>query len=977
VTPRLFVPPVFSSPEQTDRAATFHTIAVSAVVVITVSVAAVIALLPPAVPRGLVIIGGVVVLNLSLLVLNRSGRTRLASWLLVIGLLTITSSLAITAGGIRAPSVVVNIVIVMMAGILLGEGAGLIVGASCVLIGLAFVVVEANGMLPALRVQHTTSTIRLLNSLCIGLAISLQRLAARAVRKSMTRASRAVSAQQDAQEALRATAVRLQLALQAGSIGVWDLDLTTGRLTGDSRFFALFGLPEETRELPSTRQTWDRLHPDDKPAVEGLVSELRKVGGQFRTDYRVVLPNGTERWILSEALAVSESSGPPTRVVGMNVDITDTRNAQREREKLVHDLGERVKELRLLHAATRLLQQDRPITRSLLAALVAMMPEAWQYPDNCEARITFDGMEVTTPGWRPSMWGQQATFRTSRGDGVIEVIYREARPAADEGPFLAEERSLLHSLTELIEAHVDRRLATEALSRREAEMRAIFEHAAVGIALIDERRHAVSSNPALERFLGYSRDELAARPLREFLHEGAAAGHDLMYRSLLDGTRDHFQLEHRFVRRDGERVWGRMTVSLLGGRGEDGAIAVGLIEDITAEKTAERERRSLEGQLRQSQKMEALGTLAGGIAHDFNNILTAIGGNAELALQELGEGDPARRSVEEILRAGSRAADLVRRILLFSRKQETQRRVVAPVEVVEEALGLLRTSLPPGIRLITNYGAYVPLILADATQIHQIIMNLGTNAIHALGGGHGTLTVSVQRVMLDGDPLGEIPELKAGPYVSIEVHDTGRGMNSELLERIFEPFFTTKGPDQGTGLGLSVVHGIVRSHGGAVRVESTTNVGTSFRLFFPMADEEVAARASAWGEKPSGSGQRIMYVDDEDAIVFAMTRILDRIGYRGIGFSDTHQALQAFREDPFGFDAVITDLAMPSMTGIEFARAVLRIRPDARIALSSGYASYDADSIRAVGIYIVIPKPASIAQIRIAMRELIEGSPLR
>ena len=348
-------------------------------------------------------------------------------------------------------------------------------------------------------------------------------------------------------------------------------------------------------------------------------------------------------------------------------------------------------------------------------------------------------------------------------------------------------------------------------------------------------------------------------------------------------------------------------------------------------------RRDLEGQLRQSQKMEALGTLAGGIAHDFNNILTAIGGNVDLALLDARD-DGMRDYLKEVKHAHERARDLVKRILVFGRRQESQKNVIDLRPVVEEALGLIRASVGHEIRIETHFQRDLPPVLADSTQMHQVLMNVATNAAYAMRDSGGLLTVTLDERSTTNPIADDMPaELNPGRYIRLAMRDTGVGMTREVRERLFEPFFTTKGV-LGTGLGLSVVHGIVHDHGGGICVESEPGRGTLFELYFPAAVEIAETRAPAEAAPAPGSGQRILYVDDEEAVLFVMTRTIERLGYRATGCATPAEALRVFGADPHGFDAVVSDMGMPGMSGLELAKELRRIRPDVPIAIASGYA---------------------------------------
>ena len=397
-----------------------------------------------------------------------------------------------------------------------------------------------------------------------------------------------------------------------------------------------------------------------------------------------------------------------------------------------------------------------------------------------------------------------------------------------------------------------------------------------------------------------------------------------------------------------------------------------LKERQTAEREreeADRRRRESEAQLRQSQKMEALGTLAGGIAHDFNNILAAIVGNAELALGEMHVNGPARDSIEEIKRAGVRAAGIVKRILLFSRRQEADQKVIALVPVIEDAMRLLHVIVPKNVHVRTQYAPDLPAVNADAAQMSQVVMNLATNAAHAIGAKPGEVSVAVDAVNVSYDEAAASPDLREGRYVLMTVRDTGVGMDRATLERVFEPFFTTKG-HEGTGLGLSVVLGIVQEHGGAIKVESEPGIGTAVRVFLPAVASDLATVVTPLGRRRTGRGESIMYVDDEAMLTTVMTRSLEKLGYRCVGYTDPVVALREFQTNPNGWAAVITDLAMPKMSGLDLAREMRAVRPDVRIALVSGNTD-DPSRGEKDGISAQLQKPFALETLGVTVEELL------
>jgi len=374
--------------------------------------------------------------------------------------------------------------------------------------------------------------------------------------------------------------------------------------------------------------------------------------------------------------------------------------------------------------------------------------------------------------------------------------------------------------------------------------------------------------------------------------------------------------------------------------------------------------------------------MAGGIAHDFNNILGAILGNVELAKADCGAGSPVLESLLEIEKAGRRARDLVRQILTFSRNEPPRRTAVPVAEVMHDTERLLRVTLPPAIDLHMHLPKGLPPVLGDPTQVEQALLNLCTNAIHAIGDARGT--VQVEAVVAHPDQrLGERLALPTGDYVAISVQDNGPGMDAATLERVFEPFFTTKPVGQGTGLGLSVVHGVMRTHAGAVDVQSTPGQGSRFTLYFPVAEASVpAAEMHAPGPVPTAvpasQQQRyhVMYVDDDQALVFLVQRLLRRRGYQVSGFNDPHAAADALRAAPQDYHLLVTDYNMPGYSGVDLLHEVRSIRPDLPVALASGHVTTEIEQAAlAAGARALIHKPNDVQELCDTVDRLVNGAP--
>ena len=459
----------------------------------------------------------------------------------------------------------------------------------------------------------------------------------------------------------------------------------------------------------------------------------------------------------------------------------------------------------------------------------------------------------------------------------------------------------------------------------------------------------LSWNPGAEKIFGYSSAEMIGKSVNLTV--------PLNYQSNLLLINDAL-LRGELVRREAQRITqdGRLIdvfASASPIRDSSGNIvAVSVIfQDITVRKRAEAERASLEVQLHESQKMQAIGTLAGGIAHDFNNILATILGNANLMRQDLTANPEAMESLEEISKASRRGRNLVQQILAFSRRQPVELKPMALAPLVEESARLLRSTLPASVSLQTQCGPDVPEVLANATQLQQVIINLAINAMQAMSGRPGRIDISLDTVVMDETLAKANPALRAmlekhpGRAARLTVKDAGPGMDEDTLSRIFEPFFTTKAVNEGTGLGLSVVHGIVQSHQGVITVHSEVGTGTTFTIYLPLAAAETTAKLpdapgaqfDAANELSLDGGKHVLYLDDDQFLVFLVKRLLERRGLRVSAYLDPGEALAALRANPASFDLVVSDYNMPEMSGLEVARVVPAIRVDLPVVMVSGF----------------------------------------
>ena len=439
----------------------------------------------------------------------------------------------------------------------------------------------------------------------------------------------------------------------------------------------------------------------------------------------------------------------------------------------------------------------------------------------------------------------------------------------------------------------------------------------------------IEVNPIACQRYGYSRDEFLKLTVADITEEAFSPKNETINTpsQLLESQHQVFETAH--ITKTGEKIPVETNRNILEQSGE--LFIISVVRDISDRKQAEAEKEKLQSQLQQSQKMEAIGTLAGGIAHDFNNILTGILGYAELLQMDLNEKASSKEYLQGIVNAGNRASELVHQILTFSRQAEHKTLPFTFLIVVKEALNLIRSTIPASIEIKKDINSKAK-IMADPTQIHQVIMNLCTNAYQSMNGLDGVLSVRVFDT--------EIKETNASPgkYIVLEVEDTGVGMNQEALMRIFDPYFTTKDFGKGTGLGLSTVDGIVKKHNGFIKVKSREGIGTVFQVFLPVFEEETFQQNVEQNEKAFRKGtERIMVVDDEPLILNSYKTILSKQGYKVSTFSESKKALEQFAQTPDGFDLVITDMTMPQMTGDKLSEKILDIKNDIPIAICTGY----------------------------------------
>jgi len=525
-----------------------------------------------------------------------------------------------------------------------------------------------------------------------------------------------------------------------------------------------------------------------------------------------------------------------------------------------------------------------------------------------------------------------------------------------------------------------RRRMEVALLESERKYRLLAEYAHDIIFTMDSNLCFTYVSPSITRLRGFSVEEVMSHKLEDVLTPAswelamkayqAEMGIDTQETN--DRQSTHI-LELEMCCKDGSTVWTETTLSLLYNEHNHFSGILGITRDISERKRVEAENKKLESQLFQAQKMESIGTLAGGIAHDFNNILAAIIGYSELALENISGPEKAKAEIREVLKAGDRAKNLVSQILTFSRQTKLTYSPLELPTLIKESLKMLRSVIPTSIEIRRDL-IMSGLIMSDPTQMHQLMMNLCTNAAHAMDEAGGVLSISLHKDHIDIETARSL-DIAPGRYLKLSVSDTGQGMPPEIMKRIFEPYYTTKELGRGTGLGLSVVHGIVKSHGGTITSKSAHGEGTTFDVYLPELELAMETPESKKEEAFPRGTERILYIDDEPALASLAEKILGGLGYEVTTVTSSLEALENFKAKPGQFDLVITDMTMPGMTGDKLAQKLMEIRPDIPVILCSGYSEHiSAEKAESLGIRKFIMKPIQKKTMAETIKEVLGAS---
>jgi len=770
------------------------------------------------------------------------------------------------------------------------------------------------------------------------------------------------------EKVLRESEYRYQTLLQNAPVGVWDAlpDGSGGFI--NSKLMEISGLTPESAQGTGWASA---LHPNDKERIYEEWSNFVKGKAPYHSTYRFRQPNGEVRWVIGQASQVLDADGGVIGYIGTLTDITERKQAE---EALQNEVAERQRLTSILETTSDLVSTAFPNAQITYMNQAGRKLVGWDVDKDVRGKKIQDAH----PEWAVRIiegQGIPAAIESGVWEGETALLGPDGREIPVSQVIMAHKSSEgeLQYLSTIMRDITDLKKSEEQLRESETRYRTLFNSAGDGIAIIKDGVH-IECNPKLEELFGCPMDQIIGQLPEKFSPLTQPDGRDSKEKALekinkaLQGGTQFFEWQHK--RFDGTLYDAEVTLNCFEIGSEKYLQASS--RDITERKQAEEKRKELESKLRQAQKMEAVGTLAGGIAHDFNNILSPIMVHSEMAMMELPPESPIQHSLKEIFKAGERARDLVKQILTFSRKEEGKRAEIRITLVLKEVLKMLRSSIPTTIDIQQNMEAKSDTVLADPTHIHQIILNLGTNAAHAMREKGGTLKVSLIQEDLDSEAAERYSDLNPGSYLKLTVSDNGHGIDSETIQKIFEPYFTTKGPGEGTGMGLALVHGIVKSNGGDITVESEPGKGATFNLYIPRIETDVSSVEERSVKLPSGT-ERILFVDDEKVAVDAIKPMLEILGYNVTARTSSIETLEAFRNNPQSFDLIITDQGMPNMTGKDLARELMSIRSDIPIILCTGFSEQiDENKAKGMGISAFLMKPIVMRDMANTIRQVLD-----
>ncbi|TNJ38930.1 PAS domain S-box protein [Chlorobaculum thiosulfatiphilum] len=775
-----------------------------------------------------------------------------------------------------------------------------------------------------------------------------------------------VSDRKSAEIELRDAKTKFDLALKAARAGVWEMNIETGKAVWSNEIGRLLGL-EQQKQAPSLDLWMKAIHPDDRQKVIDTITETTREAIESNMEFRVTWPDGSIHWLMSRGQPVHNANGQWTGYIGTIIDST-------ERRKLLESVRQREMEYRSLF-------ENMP---NGFAYCQALYDENDTIEDFVFVEVNRKFEELLS---LKDVTGKRATqiipgIRTTDAElfSISERIVKSGQPEYFDYFLNALQEWFSFSVYSpkrdyfivIFDVITKRKQIEQSLQESENKFRTITEQISEIVFVTDFTGIVRYISPSIQKTAGYRPEEIVGHSFFDFLANDEVERAKHKVGEAIAKRIDSEVFELKYKKNDGSDLYGEVGVRYFQeNNGSDYSGMIGVIRDISRRKKAEEEKKILELQLQKAERLETVGRLAGGIAHDFNNLLSPILGYAELGMLKAAEEHYNPEYYTAIVQASERARQLIAQILTFSKAHDSKPVPVKVQSIIEEVIQLLRPSIPANIRIEMHIDKACRNILIDPSKLHQMLVNLCTNALQATDRSNGVITIELREVTPGEALLKKLPGLLVQPHAELSISDNGVGMDKATSEHIFEPFFTTKAADKGSGLGLSVVHGIVTGYNGHILVESEPGEFTTFRVYLPLI-EEINEQKCSRPVPQQGKGS-ILFVDDEQVILNMISKMLSKQGFEVCAVKNPREAIELFRQNPERFDLVITDLTMPELSGFELSTELKSTCPRIPIILMTGFGKdlEDEHSLNRHGICKILKKPVRLADLVSAVNESI------
>ena len=776
--------------------------------------------------------------------------------------------------------------------------------------------------------------------------------------------ARDITNSKHAKEALQESEEKYRSILENIEEGYFETDLTGNLMFFNDSVAKIHGYPKDELMGMNNRQFTDEEN------AKKLYQTFNKVYTTGKThkgfDWEIIRKDGSKGSVEASVSLRKDSEGLPIGFRGIVRDVSERKRTVKElqeSEEKLRTIIEHSNELFYIHNTEHVLTYVSPTSKVILGYTPEEMMIKWPElaTDN---PINQKGIEITEKSIETGEKQKPYLLELIKKDGTFVLLEIDETPVKDTTGKVVSIAGAARDVGE-------KKQAEKSVLQSEKRFRDLFNSISDLIYTQDLKGRFISLNPAMQKAFGYEHEELIGHKSSEFMKLDFVPDFENKYLEPLK-TQGYHKGVGRYFKKNGEKIYIEYRSTMVHPDDEEPYIS-GTGRDVTERILSERKVTKLQEQLTQAQKMEAIGTLAGGIAHDFNNILFPMFGYLEMMLEDIPKDNPLRGHLVEVFSGAKRARDLVKQILTFSRQSDHERKPLETQRVIKEALKLIKSSLPTTIEISHNIQKDCGLVFADPIQIHQILMNLCTNAYHAMEETGGKLIITLKEVELTPEDLKD-PIMIPGPHVCLTVADTGPGMGQSIIDRIFDPYFTTKEEGKGTGLGLAVVHGIVKSHGGHISVYSEPGKGSEFKVYLPVIREQKETSKVETDTPIQKGDEQILLVDDQDMVAQMEKQMLERLGYHVTVRTSSIDALEAFRANPDKFDLVITDMTMPNMTGDKLAGEMIKIRSDMPVILCTGFSeTMSKERAASLGIKGFLMKPVVMKDLSNIIRKVLDG----